>query len=115
MILCDREIRAALARNAIRITPDPTADASLWSSTAVDFRLSDHLSRWDFSPPGAPTCFSPAERDHDLLDLVARFAQTQIIPEMGLRLEPASFYLGWTLQAVRRFWSWREISRRIKE
>src|SRR5262245_282768 len=26
MILCDREIRAALARLAIRITPDPTHD-----------------------------------------------------------------------------------------
>jgi hypothetical protein len=29
MILCDREIRAALARDAIRITPDPTLDPTV--------------------------------------------------------------------------------------
>ena len=100
MILCDREIRAALARQAIRITPDPTVDASLWSSTALDLHLGDHLSRWDFTRPGAPACFSPADPDHDLLDLIARFTHSQVIPETGARLEPGSFWLGWTLQAV---------------
>jgi hypothetical protein len=34
MILSDREIQAALVREAVVITPTPTAEA--WSSTAVD-------------------------------------------------------------------------------
>ena len=100
MILCDREVRAALARHAIRITPDPTLDPSLWSSTALDLRLGGHISSWDFTRPGAQACFSPADADHDLVDLFARFTQSQVIPETGSPLEPGSFYLGWTEQVV---------------
>jgi hypothetical protein len=75
MILCDREIRALLARRAITINPDPTLDTSLWSSTALDLRLGDQLSIWDFTRPGAPAFFSPADPDHDLADLIARFTR----------------------------------------
>jgi dCTP deaminase len=100
MILCDREIRAALARHAIRITPDPTLDPSLWSSTALDLHLGDRVSFWDFTRPGAPACFSPADPDHDLVDLIARFTRTHAIPDAGILLERASFLLGWTLEAV---------------
>jgi dCTP deaminase len=100
MILCDREIRAALARRAITITPDPTLDPSLWSSTALDLHLGDRISRWDFSRPGAPATFSPADPDHDLTDLIARFTQTPAIPATGVLLEPGSFLLGWTLEVV---------------
>jgi len=100
MILCDREIRALLARHAITIIPDPTLDTSLWSSAALDLRLGDQISFWDFTRPGAPACFSPADPDHNLVDLIARFTQTLAIPDAGVPLEPGSFYLGWTLQTV---------------
>src|SRR5436309_1970480 len=100
MILCDREIRAALARHAITITPDPTLDSSLWSSTALDLHLGDQVSVWDFTRPGAPAYFSPADADHNLADLLARFTQTQVIPDTGILLERASFLLGWTLEVV---------------
>src|SRR5262245_33319875 len=100
MILSDREIRAALARLAIRITPDPTLEPSLWSSTAIDLRLGSQVSFWDFARPGAPACFSPADPEHDLVDLVARFTQSQVIPEAGVRLERGAFFLGWTLETV---------------
>jgi deoxycytidine triphosphate deaminase len=76
MILSDREIRAALARRAIHITPDPTLDPSLWSSTALDLRLGDQVSFWDFTRPGAVDCFSPADPDHDLAALIAQFTQS---------------------------------------
>ena len=36
MILSDREIRLAMKRGLLQITPEPLADA--WSSTAVDLR-----------------------------------------------------------------------------
>lgn len=44
MILSDREIRAALARGALKISPEPSAEA--WSSTAVDLRLAKELVLW---------------------------------------------------------------------
>jgi hypothetical protein len=31
------------------------------------------------------------------IDLIARFTRSQLIPETGVALAPASFYLGWTL------------------
>jgi dCTP deaminase len=100
MILSDREIRAALERKAIVITPDPSLDLSLWSSSALDLRLGDRVSIWDLTRPGAPVCFSPADPDHNLVDLIDRFTRAQTIPETGILLEPGSFTLGWTLQTV---------------
>ena len=47
MILSDREIRAALERDGVRITPDPREDESVWSSTAVDLRLAGELAYWN--------------------------------------------------------------------
>ena len=35
MILSDREIIAALARDAIRIKPDPTLDPAVWSGMRI--------------------------------------------------------------------------------
>jgi dCTP deaminase len=100
MILSDREIRAALARLAIRILPDPTLDLSVWSSTALDLRLGEQISFWDFTRPGAPDCFSPGDPGHDLADLAARFTRSQVIPETGVVLERGAFFLGWTLETV---------------
>ena len=45
MILSDREARAARARAALRITPEPAPSA--WSSTAVDLTLDGPLSCWE--------------------------------------------------------------------
>ena len=44
MILSDREIQAALVREAVVITPTPAAKA--WSSTAVDLTLDKELRKW---------------------------------------------------------------------
>jgi dCTP deaminase len=100
MILSDREIRAALERQAITITPDPTLDLSLWSSSALDLRLGDRVSLWDFTRPDAPACFSSADPDHNLVDLIDRFTQSQTLTDTGILLEPGSFILGWTQQTV---------------
>jgi deoxycytidine triphosphate deaminase len=63
VILSDREIRAALERGSIRITPDPRTDASLWSSTAVDLRLGEPISSWVFPPDEAPQTLQPGTRE----------------------------------------------------
>ena len=44
MILSDRELRAALNRGALGITPTPAPEA--WSATADDFRLAKELVVW---------------------------------------------------------------------
>jgi dCTP deaminase len=66
----------------------------------LDLRLGEQVSLWDFSRPGAPACLSPADTDHDLVDLIARFTQSLALADAGVLLEPGSFCLGWTLQAV---------------
>ena len=60
MILSDREIKAALARGSIRITPDPRAEPALWSSTALDLRLGEQLEIWNTGP--LPVILKPGMR-----------------------------------------------------
>jgi dCTP deaminase len=100
MILSDRELRAALIRNALRITPDPLTDISLWSSTALDLRLGDQLACWDFAIEGAPRYFSPGDPDYDLVSLIRRFTRSFPIPDSGHPLGAGQFLLGWTLEAI---------------
>lgn len=98
MILSDREIRAALTRESLRITPDPQADASLWSSTAVDLRLDQQLAFWDFG--NAEVHFRPADPEYDYHALVDRYSRSLVIPEEGLLVKPGEFYLGWTVERI---------------
>jgi dCTP deaminase len=98
VILSDREIKAALERHSIRITPDPRADASLWSSTALDLRLGDQLGFWDVSAADAPQTFSPADPAHHLMELIRRFVRSATIPPEGYQVVPGKLYLGWTLE-----------------
>ncbi len=100
MILSDREIKAALERGSMRITPDPRSAAYLWSSTSLDLRLGEQLACWDLSMEGAPQSFSPADPLHVLADLIARFARSTPIPPEGRPIEPGRFYLGWTLEQI---------------
>ena len=59
MILSDREIRAALARDALRVTPVPMTEA--WSSTAIDLSLAKELVVWKRPDvPGVEAVVCPA-------------------------------------------------------
>jgi dCTP deaminase len=100
VILSDREIKAALERGSIRITPDPRSEAYLWGSTALDLRLGQQLAVWDLSAAGAPQSFSPADPTHVLKDLIDRFARSTLIPPEGCPVLPGQFYLGWTLELI---------------
>jgi dCTP deaminase len=100
VILSDREIKAALARGSIRITPDPRSEPFLWSSTALDLRLGNSIAFWDLSVAGAPRSFAPADPAHVLKDLIARYVRTVPIPADGCPIEPGKFYLGWTLEQI---------------
>jgi hypothetical protein len=100
MILSDREIRLALARGSIRITPFP--GANVWSSTAIDLTLDGQVLRR--KPPGGKrarrSAVSPADPDFDRLALIAGRAETVPIPDDGYEMSPGSFCLGWTTERI---------------
>ncbi len=99
MILSDREIRAALVRESIRITPDPRVDKDVWTSTALDLRLHKNLARWTF-PPGSEVPFRPADPDYDFDAMLEKYQQTIVIPVDGHVVHPGEFYLGWTVERI---------------
>jgi dCTP deaminase len=100
VILSDREIRAALERGSIHITPDPRSDASLWSSTAMDLRLGEPLNTWVFPADEAPQRFSPGDPAYDLPTLIARYLRPVAQTDDGFPVDPGRFYLGWTQERI---------------
>lgn len=106
MILCDREIEAALRLGHIIIDPDPSP--SHFSSTAIDLTLDSVLMRWREPAPsttGLPTKYHVV-RPHDSgfsvkgLTEDHRYAEKFSIPPEGFVLEPRSFILGFTEQQI---------------
>jgi dCTP deaminase len=99
VILSDREIKLALERGLVRITPLPAARA--WSSTAVDLGLASELTRWQ-PPTGRKRrlIFSPADADFNFQELVKTHGRSFHIPEEGFVLEPGQFVLGWTVEKI---------------
>jgi dCTP deaminase len=99
MILSDRETRAARARGAIRITPEPAAAA--WSSTAVDLTLDGQLSYWEVpQEQGVPLLVCPHGTDFSFGALSRQFAREVPLGEEGHVVEPSSFLLGWTVERI---------------
>src|SRR5207244_1519550 len=94
------EIRAALERGSIRITPDPRADASLWSSTALDLRLGEPVNTWAFAAEDAPRALFPGDPTYDLPALIGQFLRPVERTEAGFRIAPGHFYLGWTQERI---------------
>ena len=100
MILCDREIRAALSRGVIHLSPHPSAQA--WSSTAVDLRLAPELVKWKtLGGSGATTTISPAHPDFDFAGLSQKFGESHKIGADGFVFNPQSFLLGWTIERLK--------------
>lgn len=98
MILSDREIQAAIKRDAIRITPSPAEVA--WSSTAVDLTLAPTLRRWNEPAAGAHISFAPYDPNFDFQALTDHFAEEITIPSGGFSLRPREFVLAWTVEKI---------------
>jgi len=99
MILSDRESRAAKARGAIRITPEPAPAA--WSSTAVDLTLDGPLLCWEV--PGdqdGPLLISPHGSDFAFDVLSRQLGREVPLGEQGYVVAPFSFLLGWTVERI---------------
>jgi dCTP deaminase len=99
MILCDREIRAAMARGAVRISPEPAAAA--WSSSAVDLTLNGPLLYWHVSGRNrSKVVFCPHDPEYDFAGLTGKYGREVHLEPAGHIVEPWSFLLGWTVERI---------------
>lgn len=98
MILSDREIKAALGREAIRITPRPPDERI--SSTSVDLTLDVELRVWRPPPGGVSLAFSPADAEFNYAAVVAAHSAVVRIPDDGYLFNPREFVLGWTVEKL---------------
>jgi len=99
MILSDREIRAALSRGALKITPDPPASA--WSSTALDLRLAKEIIRWQKpTVGGVQVPVSPSKPGYDFASLLRDHSDKINIPAGGFVMDSGTFLLGWTIEKL---------------
>jgi dCTP deaminase len=99
MILSDREIRAALARGSIRITPDPQQDPDVWTSTALDLRLHEGLAQWVF-PPDSEVLLRPSAPAYSFDAMLQTHGKAWVMPAEGQVVRPRELYLGWTVERV---------------
>jgi dCTP deaminase len=99
MILSDREIQAAIARNALRITPLPPPQA--WSSTALDLRLAKELVLWKRpSGKGVESVVCPAGADYDFEFVRKTYSEPIVISGSGYVFQSRTFLLGWTIEKI---------------
>jgi dCTP deaminase len=99
VLLSDREIRAALERGAVRITPTPSLAA--FSSTALDLTLGPELRIWPASPEGrSATQVRPSLPGFSITGVLEHLTQPLQIPNTGYELLPGSFVLGWTAERI---------------
>jgi dCTP deaminase len=99
MILSDREIRAAVSRGALSISPMPPAEA--WTSTAVDLRLAPDLAMWKApGGDGVEAVFCPGRPDYRFEKLKQQYTTSITIPEDGFIFKPKEFLLGWTQERL---------------
>ena len=100
MILSDREIQAALAREALVISPMPPAWA--WSSTAVDLTLDKELRKWK-SPAdeSVDAVVCPGKPSFNYSALVLKHSEIIDITNSHYDLEPKKFILGWTAERIK--------------
>ncbi|MCI0699547.1 MAG: dCTP deaminase [Planctomycetia bacterium] len=101
MILSDREIRLAIERGLIGLTPTPPKESLLWSTTTLDLRLDEELRVW--GPLASPTgtdVVDPIGPGFNSNQLVAQHT-TPVDCTAGFILEPKAFVLGWTIERLR--------------
>ena len=105
MILCDREIKAAIDNAHIIISPRP--DLRHWTSTAIDLTLDKTVRRWIKQPEELPNgqpggLVRPHTKQFDIKTLVygSGYTETIEIGESGYRLDPLSFVLAFTEQLI---------------
>jgi dCTP deaminase len=99
MILSDREIRAALARGALRMTPPPTLER--YSSMAVDFTLGSDLRQWkELNTMASVPTIRPGSPHFHAPTLLDSLTEQIRISDAGFSLKPGQLVLGWTIEKI---------------
>lgn len=97
MILTDREIKMALARESLVIDPRP--DEQAFASTSVDLTLDETFSEFQDPQTGLETSIDPALTGFDHNAILAQITkQKSIDRQNGYVLEPRRLILGWTAE-----------------
>lgn len=98
MIFTDREIRIALQKNQIEISPPPSQEA--FSSTSIDLTLDQILSVYRHPPAGIEQTIDPAAKDLDREAVLADLTEQTTIPKDGYVLNHRHLVLGWTAERI---------------
>jgi dCTP deaminase len=101
MILSDREIKLALRRDYIRITPRPP-DGSI-ASMSVDLTLQEEITFWTPAQERSDTPFVvyPAHPAFESTRFLREHGTNLVLPAEGFILRPGAFILGWTEEHIR--------------
>jgi dCTP deaminase len=100
MILSDREIQAALQREAVVIFPEPHARA--WSSTAVDLTLANELRKWKpLSDESVEAAICPGTPTYNYTKLAAKHTEIIDLSNNYYDLQAKEFILGWTVEKIK--------------
>lgn len=99
MILTDREIKLAIAKELIVI--DPAPDEKAFSSTAVDLTLDEYISELkDGQEGGLEQAIDPSHKDFKPEKTLELVSHKITIPAGGHLLQPNVLVLAWTKEYV---------------
>ncbi|MCH8111651.1 MAG: dCTP deaminase [Proteobacteria bacterium] len=98
MIFTDREIRIALDKGQIKISPIPSPEA--FSSTSVDLTLDPILTVYKSQTAGVERTIDPAAEGLDHEAVLAELTDQINIPDDGYVLDQRHLILGWTAERI---------------
>ncbi len=102
MILSDREVRAAIQRRVVWVTPSPPANDKRWSATTLDLTLDAEIRPWQpLGGAGADVTIDPASPEFNSNELIRLLTQPQSCEGEGYVLQPNTLVLGWTLERIK--------------
>jgi dCTP deaminase len=102
MILSDREMRAAVQRGLIWVTPAPPAGDKRWSATTLDLTLDAEIRPWGkLGGAGADVTIDPSSPDFNSNELIRQLTQPQSCEGEGYVIQPGALVLGWTLEKLK--------------
>lgn len=102
MILCDREVRAAVERGAIGIT-ELSTEPRRWSPTSLDLTLDAEVCVWK-KPEGVgeeDAAVNPALAAFNANALIDRFTEKRYCDRETVIIEPHMMVLGWTVEKIK--------------
>jgi hypothetical protein len=95
MILSDREVKAAVLRKLIWVTPCPPASDRRWSATTLDLTLDAEIRPWAaLDDAGADVTIDPSSPQFNSNELIGHLTQARSCEGDGYVIQPNTFVLG---------------------